>query len=102
MTSPIDTKITGACSAADVVAGAANAATPCSTDPACSASTNSASVAVRNSERSCISLYHAALRLALASELGQPGLFDLIQQRCPYLFAMRALSSCLTNTWHAW
>lgn len=47
------------------------------------------SMEVLNSECFCISLDSAALRQALESEIGQPGLFDLIQQRCPYLFATR-------------
>jgi hypothetical protein len=47
------------------------------------------STEVLNSECFCISLDTSALRQALESELGQPGLFDLIQQRCPYLFAAR-------------
>jgi len=42
-----------------------------------------------NSECFCISLDASALRQALESEIGEPGLFDLIQQRCPYLFAAR-------------
>ncbi len=42
-----------------------------------------------NSECFCISLDTSALRQALESEIGEPGLFDLIQQRCPYLFATR-------------
>ena len=42
-----------------------------------------------NSECFCISLDAAALRQALESEIGEPGLFDLIQQRCPHLFATR-------------
>ncbi len=42
-----------------------------------------------NSECFCVSLDTAALRAALESEIGQPGLFELIQQRCPYLFAAR-------------
>ena len=44
---------------------------------------------VLNKECFCISLDTAALRQALESEIGEPGLFDLIQQRCPYLFATR-------------
>ncbi len=44
---------------------------------------------VLNSECFCISLDTAALRQALESEIGQPGLFELILQRCPYLFASR-------------
>ena len=47
------------------------------------------SMEVLNSECFCISLDTAALRDALESEIGQPGLFQLIQQRCPYLFAAR-------------
>jgi hypothetical protein len=47
------------------------------------------SVEVLNSECFCITLDAAALRLALASEIDQPGLFELLQQRCPYLFATR-------------
>jgi len=47
------------------------------------------SMEVLNSECFCISLDIAALRHALESEIGQAGLFDLIQQRCPYLFAAR-------------
>lgn len=42
-----------------------------------------------NSDCFCISLDTDALRAALASEIGQPSLFDLVQQRCPYLFAAR-------------
>jgi len=42
-----------------------------------------------NSECFCISLDASALRQALESEIGEPGLFDLVQQRCPYLFATR-------------
>jgi hypothetical protein len=44
---------------------------------------------VLNSECFCISLDTSALRQALESEIGEPGLFDLVQQRCPYLFATR-------------
>ena len=44
---------------------------------------------VLNSECFCISLDSAGLRQALESEIGEPGLFNLIQQRCPYLFATR-------------
>ena len=50
---------------------------------------DSISMEVLNSECFCISLDASALRQALESEIGQPGLFDLIQQRCPYLFATR-------------
>lgn len=42
-----------------------------------------------NSECFCISLDTDALRRALESEIGQSGLFELIQARCPYLFAAR-------------
>lgn len=37
----------------------------------------------------CVSLDNDALRRALESEIGQSGLFDLVQERCPYLFAAR-------------
>ncbi|MEO7854551.1 MAG: hypothetical protein ABIR94_20230 [Rubrivivax sp.] len=47
------------------------------------------SMEMLNSECFCISLDTSALRQALESEIGEPGLFDLIQQRCPYLFAAR-------------
>ena len=46
-------------------------------------------IEVLNSECLCISLDMQALRQALESEIGEPGLFELIQQRCPYLFATR-------------
>jgi len=39
----------------------------------------------------CVSLDEAALREALESELGQPGLYELIQQHCPHLFSPRAV-----------
>jgi hypothetical protein len=52
-------------------------------------SSNAAPIAARNNACFCISLDHDALRRALQSEIGQPGLFDLVQQRCPYLFAAR-------------
>ena len=40
-----------------------------------------------NNKCFCISLSEQALRSALASEIGQPGLLELIRERCPYLFA---------------
>lgn len=45
------------------------------------------SIETLNSRCFCISLDSEALRRALESTLGQPGLFELVQQRCPYLFA---------------
>ena len=42
-----------------------------------------------NSECFCISLDDDALRHALELELGQPGLADLVKERCPYLFSAR-------------
>jgi hypothetical protein len=45
------------------------------------------SIETLNSRCFCISLDTGALRDALESTLGQPGLFELVQQRCPYLFA---------------
>ena len=56
---------------------------------AASLSTGANSIEILNSECFCISLDTKALKQALATEIGQPGLFDLIQQRCPYLFATR-------------
>jgi hypothetical protein len=49
----------------------------------------SQSIEVLNSECFCVSLDTEALRQAVESEIGQPGLFDLLQQRCPHLFAER-------------
>ena len=46
-----------------------------------------ASVEALNSDCFCVSLDTDALKRALESGIGQPGLFDLVQQRCPYLFA---------------
>ncbi len=37
----------------------------------------------------CISLDQDALRRALESTLGSPGLFELVAERCPYVFAAR-------------
>lgn len=37
----------------------------------------------------CVSLDQAALRDALASELGSPELLALVEERCPYLFSAR-------------
>lgn len=45
------------------------------------------SVDALNSGCFCVSLDRDALRHALESAIGQRGLFDLVQQRCPYLFA---------------
>ncbi|HEX5843200.1 MAG TPA: hypothetical protein VFY62_12010 [Pseudomonas sp.] len=45
------------------------------------------SIEALNSRCFCISLDQAALRDALESSLGQPGLFELVRERCPYLFA---------------
>ena len=47
------------------------------------------SIQMLNSDCFCISLDTDALRAALESEIDQPGLFNLVQQRCPYLFAGR-------------
>jgi hypothetical protein len=47
------------------------------------------SIEALNSACFCVSLDTAALEKALESEIGQPGLFDLVRQRCPYLFAAR-------------
>lgn len=40
-----------------------------------------------NNKCFCVSLDHAALREALASELGSPELLALVEERCPYLFS---------------
>ena len=40
-----------------------------------------------NSACFCLSLNSNALARALDSELGQPGLSEMVRQRCPYLFA---------------
>ncbi|HEY0847947.1 MAG TPA: hypothetical protein VGE12_21455 [Noviherbaspirillum sp.] len=40
-----------------------------------------------NKECACISLESSALRRALESELGDPGLYELIAERCPHVFA---------------
>ena len=42
-----------------------------------------------NSTCFCVSLDQAALRDALASELGAPELLALVEERCPYLFSAR-------------
>ena len=47
------------------------------------------SVETLNSDCFCISLDTDALRVALEPEIGRLGLFELLQQRCPYLFAAR-------------
>lgn len=47
------------------------------------------SINTLNSQCFCISLDSEQLRHALESEIGQPGLFELVQERCPYLFASR-------------
>lgn len=46
-----------------------------------------ASTEALNNRCFCISLSEQALRSALESEIGQPGLLELIRERCPYLFA---------------
>ncbi|MGH8050429.1 MAG: hypothetical protein ACREPB_07215 [Arenimonas sp.] len=46
-------------------------------------------VSTLNNACFCISLDEDALRQALESEIGPHDLFELIQQRCPYLFASR-------------
>lgn len=51
--------------------------------------TNLVSIEHLNSECFCVSLDRGELSRALESELGQPGLADLVQERCPYLFSAR-------------
>lgn len=60
-----------------------------STAPFAHALLDAVSIEALNSECFCISLDTEELRRALESEIGQPGLFELMQQRCPYLFAAR-------------
>lgn len=58
------------------------------TPPALSPETLEASaIEALNNRCFCISLSEQALRAALESEIGQPGLLELIRERCPYLFA---------------
>ncbi|MEO6745763.1 MAG: hypothetical protein ABIN08_14890, partial [Caldimonas sp.] len=66
-----------------------NAPSTSSTAAAASLSPGPASMEVLNSECFCVSLDTSALRQALESEIGEEGLFDLVQERCPYLFATR-------------
>jgi hypothetical protein len=40
-----------------------------------------------NRECFCVGLDEAALRSAIAEELAAPGLFELVRERCPYVFA---------------
>ncbi|MEF9672642.1 hypothetical protein QNM99_11580 [Pseudomonas sp. PCH446] len=54
---------------------------------AAAASLAGISIETLNSQCFCISLDTKALCEALESTLGQPGLYELVQQRCPYLFA---------------
>jgi hypothetical protein len=61
-------------------------------------SLDAALIKVLNSECFCISLDSDALRLALQSEIGQPDLFELIRERCPYLFAARPVFVSQTHT----
>lgn len=49
--------------------------------------TPSSDIESLNRECFCLSLDQAALARALDSELGQPGLSEMVRQRCPYLFA---------------
>jgi hypothetical protein len=51
------------------------------------ADANRDAVAALNRDCFCISLDHDALSKALDSELGQPGLAALVQERCAFMFA---------------
>jgi hypothetical protein len=42
-----------------------------------------------NRECFCLSLDEAALHRAMEEELGTPGLYDLVRERCPHLFSAR-------------
>ena len=66
-----------------------NPSLPLSTTSVTAAAFGSQSIEVLNSECFCVSLDTEALRQALESQIGQPGLFELLQQRCPHLFAER-------------
>ncbi len=59
------------------------------TTPLVSTSMDPGLIEALNSECFCVSLDRDALRQALESEIGQPGLFELVRERCPYLFAAR-------------
>ncbi len=71
--------------------------TACAAAPIC-LPFGSVSIEVMNSECFCVSLDESALRQALESEIGEPGLFDLIQQRCPHLFATRPIFMSVAQT----
>ena len=51
-----------------------------------------------NSKCFCVSLDEAALRDALASELGSPELLALVEERCPYLFSARPVFTSDSQT----
>ena len=57
--------------------------------PIAIASRHSLSIQALNSEYFCICLDAEALQRALQSEMGPPDLFELVRERCPYLFAAR-------------
>jgi hypothetical protein len=48
-------------------------------------------VALLNSGCFCVSLDSAAVRRALESELGTPGLYQHVAERCPHIFAQQAV-----------
>lgn len=60
----------------------------CSNRPA-TTDDDAGSIEALNHDCFCISLDRDELRDALESGIGQPGLFDLVQVRCPHLFATR-------------
>ena len=62
---------------------------PLPATPLAIASRHGVSIQALNSECFCISLDTEALRRALQAEMGPPDLFDLVRERCPYLFAAR-------------
>ena len=66
--------------------------------PELAPSLDAAWIKVLNSECFCISLDTGALRLALQSQIGQPDLFELIRERCPYLFSARPVFVSQTHT----
>ncbi len=58
-------------------------------EPAALAGFGDVNVSLLNKGCFCVNLDQAALRRALESELGSPGLAEMVEQRCPYVFAAR-------------
>lgn len=58
----------------------------------------SGAIEVLNQACLCISVDSGALAHALDSELGQPGLSEMVQVRCPFLFAAQPVFVATTFT----